>query len=247
MARGRRGCPLSVTKKHPLPVPVMPVSPESFSPKTEPIVSGTSEAVNHPLAAIYAESGTVPQVQIQSSYAQLVYPNKGTKLSFVPPQLINGIKCNHLEKSEVESEAIYWQNAVLCTVLGVNPPFEVMKGFLQWIWASYDIDKILYVRKGRRMDSFHRPANRGYLFPSPLDSATSSWHKILGHGKFKQYWEPLGYPHKNWPVYKGQTHAMIRTAPGWDAHWRPVSRTHRVLQWWWRPNSPTNFLWMGPD
>jgi len=60
-----------------------------------------------------------------------VDPNEGTKLSFVPPQLINGIKCNRLKKSEVESKTIYWQNVVLCTVLGANPPFEVMKGFLQ--------------------------------------------------------------------------------------------------------------------
>ncbi|KAJ8419768.1 hypothetical protein Cgig2_018597 [Carnegiea gigantea] len=119
----------------------MPVSPESFCPETEPIVSGTSEAANHPSAAINAESSTVPQVRIQSSYAQLVDPNEGTKLSFVPPQLINGIKCNRLEKSEVESETIYWQNVVLCTVLGANPPFE-LPGLDIKYWGMESLSKI---------------------------------------------------------------------------------------------------------
>ena len=125
MARGRRGRPRSVTTKRPSPAPVTPVSLKSFFPETEPNVSGTSEAVNHPSAAIIAESSAVPQVQIQSSYAQVVYPNEGIMLSFVAPQLINGIKCNRLEKSKVESETIKWQNDVLCTVLGANSPLRL--------------------------------------------------------------------------------------------------------------------------
>jgi len=32
--------------------------------------------------------------------------------------------------------------------LGANPSFEIIKGFLKRIWAAYEIDKILYVRKG---------------------------------------------------------------------------------------------------
>jgi len=32
--------------------------------------------------------------------------------------------------------------------MGANPPFEVMKGYFNRIWANYDIDKIMYVRKG---------------------------------------------------------------------------------------------------
>ena len=51
-------------------------------------------------------------------------------------------------------EIHYWKSAVLCTVLGANPPFEVMKGFFNRIWANYAIDKILYVRKGVFMVGF---------------------------------------------------------------------------------------------
>ena len=88
-----------------------------------------------------------PQPQL-SSFAQLVDPNEGTELKFIPSNLINGIKCTQLEKSDVEEEIRYWQSAVLCSVMGANPPFEVMRGFFKRIWANFEIDRILYVRKG---------------------------------------------------------------------------------------------------
>ncbi|KAJ8432350.1 hypothetical protein Cgig2_021120 [Carnegiea gigantea] len=83
-----------------------------------------------------------------SSFAQLVDPDEGTELKFVPSNIINGVRCAQIEKSDVEIEIQYWQNAVLCAVMGANPPFEVMKGFLTRIWAKFTIDRILYVRKG---------------------------------------------------------------------------------------------------
>ena len=53
-------------------------------------------------------------------------------------------------------EIAYWQNAVLCTVMGANPPFEIMKGFLNRIWANFAIDRILFVRKGVFLVRFAR-------------------------------------------------------------------------------------------
>jgi len=46
---------------------------------------------------------------------------------------------------DVKEEIDYWQNALLCTVLGANPPLEVMKGFINRIWGNFEIDKILHV------------------------------------------------------------------------------------------------------
>ena len=51
-------------------------------------------------------------------------------------------------QGDVESEVEYWENAILCYVLVVNPSFKVIKGFLNHIWADFSIDKILHVRKG---------------------------------------------------------------------------------------------------
>jgi len=42
----------------------------------------------------------------------------------------------------------YWQNAVLCCVLGANPPYEVIDGFVQRIWTGCAIDKVLLIKKG---------------------------------------------------------------------------------------------------
>ncbi|KAJ8421769.1 hypothetical protein Cgig2_000946 [Carnegiea gigantea] len=96
----------------------------------------------------------------QCSFAQLVDPNEGTELKFVPSSIINGVKCTKLVKSDVE------QSAVLCTVMGANPPFEVMKGFLKCIWANYAIDRILYVRKGVFMDKISVEKRGIYFFDS---------------------------------------------------------------------------------
>ena len=43
---------------------------------------------------------------------------------------------------------------MICSVLGANPPFEIMQGFIRRIWGTYEIDKILQVRKGVFMVRF---------------------------------------------------------------------------------------------
>lgn len=37
---------------------------------------------------------------------------------------------------------------MLCSVLGANPPMEVIKGYMHRIWQNFEIDKIVLVRKG---------------------------------------------------------------------------------------------------
>jgi len=37
---------------------------------------------------------------------------------------------------------------VLCGVLGANPPFEVIDGYVHRIWKAMDINKVVMVRKG---------------------------------------------------------------------------------------------------
>ena len=86
--------------------------------------------------------------QFHCSFAQLLDPEEGNELKFVPSPNINGIRCGKIEKSDVLDEITYWQNAVLCSVMGANPPFEVMKGFFNRIWGKFAIDRIIYVRKG---------------------------------------------------------------------------------------------------
>ena len=56
----------------------------------------------------------------------MVDPEEGTDLKYMPTKLINGIKCAKIEKEDVKQEIKFRHNAILCSVLGANPPFEVM-------------------------------------------------------------------------------------------------------------------------
>ncbi|KAJ8419227.1 hypothetical protein Cgig2_018019 [Carnegiea gigantea] len=88
---------------------------------------------------------TVGPTNLTSSYASLVNPFEGTELKFIPSASINGNKCAKLDKADVGSGVEYWQNAVLCSTLGANLPSEVIKGFLNRIWADFSIGKILHI------------------------------------------------------------------------------------------------------
>ena len=68
-----------------------------------------------------------------SSYFALVSPYEGTTLNFMQAPVINEVSYAKIEKEDVIPEIDYWQTAILCSVLGVNPPIEVMEGFLKRI------------------------------------------------------------------------------------------------------------------
>ncbi|KAJ8421928.1 hypothetical protein Cgig2_033668 [Carnegiea gigantea] len=72
----------------------------------------------------------------------------GTSVKFVEASIINGLKCAKIATEDVTPKIEYWQLAILCSVLGANPPLEVMKGYLRRVWKTLDIDKICLVKKG---------------------------------------------------------------------------------------------------
>ncbi|KAJ8423185.1 LOW QUALITY PROTEIN: hypothetical protein Cgig2_026633 [Carnegiea gigantea] len=107
------------------------------------------------------------QVTPQSSYASLVDPEEGSELKFIPTYVVNGVQCAKREKKDVAAEIDYWQQAILCLVLGANPPFEVIQGFIKRIWAKLAIDKTILVRKGAFLVRFGNIGEKGvYYFDS---------------------------------------------------------------------------------
>ncbi|KAJ8427758.1 hypothetical protein Cgig2_006426 [Carnegiea gigantea] len=82
------------------------------------------------------------------SYASLVDPDKGTTLKYIPSQTISGQKCAKIEKSDIVFVVKYWANAVICGVVGANPPLDVGGGFVHRIWKNLAIDKVVLARKG---------------------------------------------------------------------------------------------------
>ena len=98
-----------------------------------------------------------PHIQVNpiSTYASLVDPEEGTELKFISTEFIEGKKIAKINKEDVEQEIAYWQNAVIFSVLGANPPFDITQGFIRRIWGNYDIDKMLQVKKGMFLVRFN--------------------------------------------------------------------------------------------
>ncbi|XP_074284009.1 uncharacterized protein LOC141608567 [Silene latifolia] len=49
---------------------------------------------------------------------------------------------------DVEEEIEFWSQAVVCFILGANPPWEVVEGFIRRIWTKFNIDKISFMPNG---------------------------------------------------------------------------------------------------
>ncbi|KAJ8420136.1 hypothetical protein Cgig2_033118 [Carnegiea gigantea] len=69
------------------------------------------------------------QAKPKSSHASLIDPDDGRELNSYPQR-----RCGKED----------W----LLAIYGANPPFEVIQGFVKRIWAAYELDKIIQVRKG---------------------------------------------------------------------------------------------------
>ncbi|KAL9241034.1 hypothetical protein vseg_015194 [Gypsophila vaccaria] len=67
------------------------------------------------------------------------------------PELDNLLQ---LEQEDVEEEIEYWKQAVVCFILGANPPWEVIEGFIRRIWTKFNIDKISFLPHGVFMVRF---------------------------------------------------------------------------------------------
>ncbi|XP_074266789.1 uncharacterized protein LOC141590074 [Silene latifolia] len=53
-----------------------------------------------------------------------------------------------LTDSDVKDELEYWSTTVYCYVLGANPPFKVLDGFVKRIWGYTEIEKISFHSNG---------------------------------------------------------------------------------------------------
>ncbi|KAJ8423884.1 hypothetical protein Cgig2_001550 [Carnegiea gigantea] len=135
MARGRRGRPRANQ------------NPSVSSPPTQSCSPVPAQSATPELEIVAPE--IAPLAPSSPQFLRIAGDtDEGTDLQFVPTTENDGIKYPKLEKDDVTAEVESWQNALLCSVLGANPPFEVMKDFINRICANYEIDKVLQVHKG---------------------------------------------------------------------------------------------------
>lgn len=72
--------------------------------------------------------------------------NAGFKLEFVNPESVGEQRIGEIDVEDISSEIDYWQNAVVCYVLGAHPPFTVLNGYIQRIWGKHGINKIAMLK-----------------------------------------------------------------------------------------------------
>ena len=90
---------------------------------------------------------TVTETKI-ATHASIVDPNDETALEFIPVPVLNGVKCAKVEEEDIEEEVAYWHNAVICCVLGANPPLSIIEGYVKRISKELAITKVVLVKKG---------------------------------------------------------------------------------------------------
>ena len=118
------------------------------SNETVPALNNVSEIEQLQVISPTAPNSSLQSKTITSSYAAMVDPDEGTSLNFILSSMVNGVKCAKIEPHDVQSEIDYWKSAVLCSVIGANPPLEIIEGFVRRIWQTCEIDKVCFVRKG---------------------------------------------------------------------------------------------------
>ncbi|XP_056691612.1 uncharacterized protein [Spinacia oleracea] len=73
---------------------------------------------------------------------------------------------------DIQEEIEFWSSAVVCYIVGGNPPINVMEGFIRRIWKQLNVDKVVMVRKGvflvrfLTMDSKDKVLRGHYFFDS---------------------------------------------------------------------------------
>ncbi|KAJ8423966.1 hypothetical protein Cgig2_008585 [Carnegiea gigantea] len=166
MAKGRWGRPRVQTPMNIAPTPSnsngihVTVTPEEFPVLGNPIEETRVNEV-HPQSCPVTIEQHIPK----SSYASMVNPEEGLALKLIEAPVINGTKCTKIERSDIAPEIKCWNQAILCCVMGTNPPPRVIEGFVRRIWNQCANDKVIAARKGLYLVWFKTMADKkeGYL------------------------------------------------------------------------------------
>ncbi|KAL9247595.1 hypothetical protein vseg_021012 [Gypsophila vaccaria] len=90
-----------------------------------------------------------------------------------------------LEQDDVIEEIEYWKSAVVCFILGANPPWEVFEGFIRRIWTKFNIDKISFMPNGiflvrfKSIDMQERVLQSGYYLFDNKPLIVKAWTKDI--------------------------------------------------------------------
>ncbi|KNA04003.1 hypothetical protein SOVF_203750, partial [Spinacia oleracea] len=65
-----------------------------------------------------------------------------------------------IDLEDIQEEVDYWNSAIVCVVLGANPPLSVIEGFFRRIWKNLGVDKVVEIEHGVFIVRFFTMENR---------------------------------------------------------------------------------------
>ncbi|XP_060959203.1 uncharacterized protein LOC133030467 [Cannabis sativa] len=86
-----------------------------------------------------------------------------TRLEYTEPIKVGDQIVAKIDIEEAEIEASYWKNAIVCIVLGANPPFKVFEGFVNRVWGKLGIEKVARMNSGFTLVKFRDEATRDLI------------------------------------------------------------------------------------
>ena len=95
--------------------------------------------------------GTAPQSEVNLNVLSAVEPSADE-----PPKSGNPPS---IDLDDIIDEIVYWESAMICYVLGTNPPLKVMEGFVHRKWKHQGLDKLVGIGKGVFLARFHDKDN----------------------------------------------------------------------------------------
>ncbi|XP_062083475.1 uncharacterized protein LOC133789729 [Humulus lupulus] len=111
------------------------------------------------------------QASAQSHWANLgekLQINESSKLHYEEPLMKNGKKVAQIDLEEVSEQAQNWNSAVICMVLGANPPFAVFEGFVKRIWGHLGIERVVRMHMGLTIVKFNDEATRDFVLENGI-------------------------------------------------------------------------------
>ncbi|XP_062103623.1 uncharacterized protein LOC133814711 [Humulus lupulus] len=76
------------------------------------------------------------------------------------PLVQDGHRIAQVDLEEIVVEASIWNSAVVCVVLGANPPFAVFEGFIKRMWGNLGIEKIARLNASHTLVKFRDEVTR---------------------------------------------------------------------------------------
>ncbi|XP_062103951.1 uncharacterized protein LOC133815081 [Humulus lupulus] len=70
--------------------------------------------------------------------------------------------------AEVAEQAQNWNSAVICMVLGANPPFVVFEGFVKRIWRRLGIERVVQMNMGLTIVKFNDEVTRDFMLETGI-------------------------------------------------------------------------------